>query len=133
MSKEETAPSGYTLEVARLFERVNAERKMRSLPPVENSAMASRCTLRFNIDKPRGLDFNQKTVVLAPEDVEALEQLVNDQFDCRLEGVVERLCAKPKVVPKPAPVVPQMAPELQPSDQDESGLMSKIKKIFGGD
>lgn len=132
MSNENNASGGCTLEVARLFERVNAGRKMRSLPPVEKSAMASRCNLRFNLEKKRGIDFNQETIVIAPDDVDALEQLLNEQFDCMLEGIVAKLCIKPKETSTtPISQVPELIPQPKEQIEVDTGLMTKIKKIFG--
>lgn len=139
MSDTNSATDGCILEVAKLFERINEGRMMRSLPPVENNAMASRCNLRFNLDKNRGIDFNQGTVTIARADIEVLEQLVNEQFNCKLEGVVERLCVRPrKTTPAETlikPVLPELSqqPQPQPLTETESGLLSRIKKIFGGE
>jgi len=135
MSEQGTHSDNCTLDVAKLFERVNAGRKVRSLPPIEYSAMASRCNLRFNLNKKRNVDFNNETVIISPEDIEALEGLLNEQFDCMLEGAVSKSCVKPKKA-RPAatvhePVMPELTPPPQTDTETDSGLMSKIKKIFG--
>lgn len=136
MSEGSIAPGNCTLEVARLFERINSGRKMRSLPPVENSAIASRCNLRFNLDKKRGVDFTQKSVVIAIEDIVVLEQLLNEQFDCHLEGAVDKLCVRPQLA-KEVEAEPETAEEEEeqepPKTVAEERLMSKIRKIFGGE
>lgn len=135
MSDQSTAGDACTLEVARLFERINSGRKVRSLPPVEYSAMASRCNLRFNLDKSRDIDFTQEKVSIARKDIDALEQLVNEQFDCMLDGVVAKLCIKPKksqpVESVPVPERADLTHQQQTQNESESGLLSKIKKIFG--
>ena len=132
MSNNNPATGKCTLVVAKLFELINNKRKMRSLTPVEHGAIVSRCTLRFNIDKARGIDFSEETVVLEPEDVDALEQMVNEQFNCNFEGEVKRLCVKPK--PAPAVSEPTLSFDIPASTQvepePEKGLFSGIKKMF---
>lgn len=138
MSNEVSATPECTIDVAMLFKRINKGRNMRLLQPVENSAIASRCNLRFNIGRNERVDFTQEQVVLSDEDINALEHLLNEQFDCGLEGDVKKLCvpraaAKP-TAPKPAPTVapPQPTTTQATADTDkDAGLMSKIKKVFG--
>lgn len=141
MNNQVTEGGNYNLNVAMLFEKINKGRKMRSLSPVENSAIASRINLRFNIGREERLDFNQESVALTGDDVEALEEVVNEQFDCMLDGDVKHLCHK-KTSPKQAtqklvePSIKQrqafQANVTEKSD-DEHGLMSKIKKIFASE
>ena len=120
--------------VADLFAKINSQRKLLKQPPVEERAMASRCTLRFNVDKQRGVDFNAEKILVAPHEIAMLEKMVNELFGVFFENEVIRLCVKPKTpVVKRARVIPPpsvaAAVTMEPA---KSGLVSKIKRLFGG-
>jgi hypothetical protein len=120
--------------VADLFAKINAQRKLLRRPPVEERAMASRCTLRFNIDRPRQVDFSAEKIVLTSDDMVLLEKVVNDQFGLQFDGELRKLCLK---VERPAaePASPESPLEEvaeAPSQAEEGGLMAKIKRLFGG-
>jgi len=121
--------------VADLFAMINARRKLFSMDPVEQRAMASRCTLRFNLERKRGVDFGNEKIAVAPQDMLALESMVNDQFGVNFEGELTTLCAKSKKPSTPTPrmVTPQTPVEQpKPEPVKKAGLGSKIKRLFGG-
>lgn len=122
--------------VADLFNKINAQRKLLHRTPIENQAMATRCTLRFNADKQRGVDFSAEKIVIAPNELEMLEKIVNELFGLYFEGELKRLCVKPKTPPKPkttnldAFLVHQALQEYTPPES--TGLFSWFKGLFGG-
>ena len=84
--------------VADLFAMINARRKLFSMDPVEQRAMASRCTLRFNLERKRGVDFGNEKIAVAPQDMLALESMVNDQFGVNFEALILiGDCLEPKI------------------------------------
>ena len=124
-----------TIVVAELFAMINARRKLFQLSPIEGRAMASRCTLRFNLDWQRGADFSAEKIVVDPADMLVLQKMVNDQFGVNFDGELRKLCVKPKKpvmetthTASPPPVFAQAAPVESPS---KTGLGSRIKRLFG--
>ena len=122
--------------VADLFAKISAQRKLLHRPPIEEQAMASRCTLRFNSDKQRGVDFSAERVLINPNELELLEKIVNELFGLYFEGELGKLCVKPKpVAPKPATDTISSLPEISPADLGEPvkpGLLSRLIGLFGG-
>lgn len=120
--------------VADLFAKINAQRKLLHRSPVEDRAMASRCTLRFNVDKQRGIDFNAEKINVAWHELDMLEKMVNELFGIYFNGEVRRLCAKRKepiampVSPPPLPAVTAM----KPGKPVKGGLFSWFRNMFGG-
>lgn len=120
--------------VEELFAKINAQRKLLGRTPIENQAMASRCTLRFNVDKQRGVDFSAEKILVARDEIPVLEKLVNELFGIYFEGEVRRLCVKPKV-PAAKPVgldsyLPQST--AMATKSEKTGLLSRLKGLFGG-
>ena len=136
MSNPKSAGDHCVIVVADLFAKINAQRKLLKRTPIEERAMASRCTLRFNIDKPRGVDFSAEKILVAADEIPVLEKMVNELFGLYFNGELGRLCIKPK-----QPVVrraqsarsPQVAAAaaIQPIPPEKTGLVSKIKRLFG--
>lgn len=119
--------------VADLFAKINAQRKLLHRTPIEERAMASRCTLRFNVDKQRGVDFGAEKILIDPDEIELLEKIVNDLFGIYFQGEIRRLCVKPKA-PAPKPVDSLPLPDLSPIDLGEPvkvGLLARLKGLFG--
>jgi hypothetical protein len=118
--------------VAELFAMINAQRKLLKRPPIEDRAMASRCTLRFNINRQRKVDFGGEKIVLTPDEMTALQKMVNEQFGVYFEGELTRLCAKPKVpaVKRTRVTPPPQAMAPPPVQAEKTGLVSKIKRLF---
>lgn len=120
--------------VADLFAMINARRKLFLLDPVEQRAMASRCTLRFNLDRKRGVDFSNEKIAVEAQDMDMLEAVVNDQFGVNFDGELLNLCASNKKVkieiPPMEEPIEQVIIESEP--QKKSGFGSKIKRLFGG-
>lgn len=134
MRSLEEAGGRCTIIVAELFAMISAQRKLLKRPPVEERAMASRCTLRFNIDRQEKVDFNAEQIVLSANDMKALEKVVNEQFGLYFDGELSRLCVKPEK-PVEAPVhttLPFEEYDLPWMEPEKTGLMSKIKRLFGG-
>jgi len=119
-----------------LFNKINAQRKLLHRTPIENQALATRCTLRFNIGEQRGVDFTAEKILIAPSEVAVLEKMVNELFGVYFEGEVRKLCAKSKPkAPEPRAAdldsfLPQAA--LSTEVTEKTGLFSRIKGIFGG-
>jgi len=119
---------------ADLFAKINKQRKLLNRGPIENQAIASRCTLRFSVDKQRDVDFGKDTVVIAAEDIQILEKIINELFDVHFENEVRKLCVKPKIqTPKSLENIqlPPLVPET-PSVSESTGLLSRLKGLFGG-
>lgn len=135
MSNPTEAGNHCIIVVADLFAKINAQRKLLKRTPIEDRAMASRCTLRFNVDKQRGVDFSNEKILVAPNEIELLEKIVNELFGVYFEGEVRKLCAKPKTpaVKRARPIPPLQAPAVPTPQPEKTGLMSKIKRIFGGE
>jgi hypothetical protein len=134
MSNSTEAGNHCIIVVADLFAKINAQRKLLKRPPVEDRAIASRCTLRFNADKQRGVDFTTEKILVASHEIPLLEKIVNELFGVYFEGEVQKLCAKPKTPPAKrtqSMPPPQMA-MAAPAQTKNSGLVSKLKRMFGG-
>lgn len=134
MSNPTEAGNHCVIVVADLFAKINAQRKLLHRTPIENQAMASRCTLRFNVDKQRGVDFSAEKVLIGQDEIPVLEKIVNELFGVYFEGEVRRLCVKPKPpAPKPVDIdpFPPLTPELT-GEPEKTGLLSMLKGLFGG-
>jgi hypothetical protein len=135
MSDPLIAGSKQVIVVADLFEKINSQRKLLTKPPVENQAMATRLTLRFNVDKKRGVDFSAEKILIAPDEINILEKIINELFGIYFEDVVSRLCMAPVVTAPipvdPEPVIPATSPELA-HKSEKTGMLSKLKGLFGG-
>ncbi len=136
MTNPKAADEPCTIVVADLFALITARRKLLQLSPIEGRAMASRCTLRFNLDRQRGVDFSAEKIVIDPDDMLVLQKMVNDQFGVDFDGELNKLCVKPK---KPvmentraAPPPQTFAPAAPIEPQRKAGLGSWIKRLFGG-
>jgi len=122
--------------VADLFAKINAQRKLIHRPPIEERALTSRLTLRFNVDKQRDVDFSAEKILIDPAEVELLEKIVNENFGLYFNGEISRLCTRPKPpAPKPAveniPSLPEISlPEH--SEPQKPGLLSRLMGLFGG-
>lgn len=134
MSNPQQAGDRCIIVVAELFAKINAQRKLLKRTPIEERAMASRCTLKFNVDKKRGVDFSAERIVVARDDLAVLEKIVNELFGVYFDGEIRRLCVKPKTpAVKPAPaILPSQVAAAATIQPENTGLMSKIKRLFGG-
>lgn len=149
MSKPLARGEACQLVVDDLFAMINTRRKMFRLEPVEKRAMASRCTLRFNLGRQRGVDFNNEKISITAEDMQALATMVNEQFGVNFENELITLCNKKKAEPaapsmvraqvrKPATApTPAAAPALAPipvpkAIPEKSGFGARLKRLFGG-
>lgn len=136
MSDPAEAGNHCVIVVADLFAKINAQRKLINRTPIEDQAIASRCTLRFNVDKQRGVDFSAEKVLIAPDEVQVLENIINELFGVYFQGEVDRLCAKSRAAaakPKPARPVPR--PQAMPvavPEPPKTGFLSKLMGLFGG-
>ena len=131
MSNPSITDSQCIIVVEDLFTKINTQRKLLNRTPIENQAMATRLTLRFSVDKQRGVDFSAEKVLITPDEVDLLEKTVNELFGLFFDGELGRLCAKPKALePVSASAIPP-TPEPSPAPE-KAGLISKLKSIFGG-
>ena len=135
MSDPSIVGSNCIIVVANLFEKINSQRKLLHKPPIENQAMASRLTLRFNVDKQRGVDFSADEILIEPGEIDLLEKTINELFGLYFEDMVSRMCVAPKV-PEPTPMSVDSdisdivtGLELEP---EKTGMFSKLKRLFGG-
>ena len=133
MNNPTVAGNHCIIVVADLFAKINAQRKLIKRTPIEDRAIASRCTLRFNVDKRRGVDFSNEKILVAADEIELLENIVNELFGVYFEGEVRKLCAKSKsaAVERDRPL-PPLQPAVSPTRPENAGFMSKIKRMFGG-
>lgn len=119
--------------VTELFDKVNAQRKLLRRPPVEDRAMASRLTLRFNVGQNTGVDFNEETIMLGAHELGRLEKMINELFGVYMENELVRLCQKPEL---PRKVVTESTiPPIQVSPAilaENEGIFAKLKRIFWG-
>ncbi|MGD8593833.1 MAG: hypothetical protein PVF82_13415 [Gammaproteobacteria bacterium] len=134
MSNPKEAGNHCVIVVADLFAKINAQRKLIKRPPIEERAMASRCTLRFNVDKQRGVNFNDEKILVAADEIPVLEKMVNELFGVYFENELGRLCIKPKTpsVKRARPIPPLQVAAPATVQPEKTGLMSKIKRLFGG-
>jgi hypothetical protein len=134
MSNSTEAGNHCIIVVADLFAKINAQRKLLKRPPIEDRAIASRCTLRFNADKQRGVDFTADKILVASQEIPLLEKIVNELFGVYFEGEVRKLCAKSKTptVKRTRPMPPPQAAVVPAVQPEKSGLVSKLKRMFGG-
>ncbi|MGD8569073.1 MAG: hypothetical protein PVJ39_13375 [Gammaproteobacteria bacterium] len=136
MSDPAEAGNHCVIVVADLIAKINAQRKLINRTPVEDRAISTRCTLRFNVDKQRGVDFSAEKVLIAPDEVEVLENIVNELFGVYFQGEVSRLCARSRAAAaksRPARPVPrpQAAPVAVP-EPPKIGLLSRLMGLFSG-
>jgi hypothetical protein len=135
MSNPTGAGNHCVIIVADLFAKINAQRKLLTRTPIEDRAMASRCTLRFNIDKQRGVDFSAEKILIEPDEIELLEKMVNELFGIYFDGEVRRMCVKPEAPPsKPANLdsyIPETSTQMT-IEPEKTGLLSRLKGLFGG-
>lgn len=119
--------------VDELFAMVNTRRKMFRLEPIEKRAMASRCTLRFNLGRQQQVDFSNDKIGIAAVDMPALTTMINEQFGVNFENELTTLCARKKVEAAVTPMVTSHTPEPAPEVVvDKSGFGSRLKRLFGG-
>lgn len=130
----EAAGNHCIIVVADLFAKINAQRKLLKRPPIEDRAIASRCTLRFNADKQRGVDFTAEKILVAAHEIQLLEKIVNELFGVYFEGEVQKLCAKRNTptVKRTRPMPPPQMAAVPTVQSEKSGLLSKLKRMFGG-
>ena len=135
MSNPAVAGNHCVIVVADLFNKINAQRKLLTRTPIENQAMITRCTLRFNVDTQRNVDFSAEKIVIHPKEIEGLERMVNELFGVYFEGEVSRLCVKPKApAPKPTSLdsfMPQSS-TMATRAPEKAGLLSRLKGLFSG-
>jgi hypothetical protein len=134
MSNSTEAGNHCIIIVADLFAKINAQRKLLKRPPIEDRAIASRCTLRFNADKQRGVDFTTEKILVASHEIALLEKIVNELFGVYFEGEVQKLCVKRKTptAKRTRPMPPPQMAMAPPAQTEKTGLVSKLKRMFGG-
>jgi hypothetical protein len=134
MSSPDETNNRCIIVVADLFAKINAQRKLLKRTPVEERAMASRCTLRFNINRNRRVDFSAEKIVLTPEEIGELEKMVNDQFGLYFDGEIKRLCVKPPQPKKPKVERSEfeLAAEFAMMEPEKTEKVSWFKRLFGG-
>ncbi len=125
-----------TIVVADLFAKINNQRKMIKKPPIEERALISRLTLRFNVQGQRWVDFAGAKVSLTKEEVPALEKIINDQFGVFFTGEVARLCINQQAAsraPRRAAVIEEMVEEATEEPEVEAvGFFAWLKYLITG-
>lgn len=86
----------FTLPLVRLYESINRVRRAADLPPIEPAVIAVRAGLRFTILRRRALDFGGTNLLLDADDLAALEQILAEQFNVRIDGGLAGLCEEPQ-------------------------------------
>ncbi len=137
MSDSAPLTKGCTLVVESLFKEVNEQRRFLNQPPIEYSAMASRCSLRFQIDFKQALDFTQEKITISESQLTQLEQLINQQFGVYFDGRLPKLCEKKRKAAEAQVVRNNLLPEIEeeiPANEEPEGggFVSKLKGLFGG-
>jgi len=135
-STEDIAPQ-CTIIVEELFAKINAQRKLIKKFPIEDRALISRCSLRFNLNRQSLVDFNAESITLAPKDMVALEKVVNEQFGLFFAGELNSLCVKRSKKPaadsdvSPDPSAQQKAHAVAARKNKNKGLFARILRLFG--
>jgi hypothetical protein len=86
----------FALPLVRLYENINRVRRAAGLPPIEPAVIAVRAGLRFTILRRRALNFGGTNLLLDADDLVALEQILAEQFNVRIDGGLAGLCGKPR-------------------------------------
>ena len=103
--------------VDELFAMVNTRRKMFRLEPIEKRAMASRCTLRFNLGRQQQVEFSNDKISIAAADMPALTTMINEQFGVNFENELTTLCAEKKVEAATPPMATTHTPIPEPEPE----------------
>jgi len=84
---------GCNVITAELFALINEKREASRRDPIENDAIISRLNLRFNVGRENPVDFRNATVALTSEELERLNDIAWDQFNCLLGATLQdRVC-----------------------------------------
>jgi hypothetical protein len=123
----------WSIAPAALFELINDKRGQLNKSPIDHGTMATRLVLKCNIAHPGAFDFDAPEMILNTGKIEALEQIVNEQFDLYLNNELKKHCTS--LNPSPARREP-LFQDNEPLDRMEDltqkgkGLKSKLKGLF---
>ncbi len=145
MSSSIDSSNACVIVIADLFTKISAQRKLLKQTPIEDRAMISRCTLRFNLDSHQKLDFGVERIELDDHDVANLEKVVNELFGVHFEGAIKKMCSKTvktEMTAKSARErtmarinsinLEKVEVEGSKPEHADRGFVSRIKSLFGG-
>uniref|UniRef100_UPI003567F575 hypothetical protein n=1 Tax=Guyparkeria sp. TaxID=2035736 RepID=UPI003567F575 len=85
-STETGKEPGERLYMVDFFTAINRVRRRSRQLPIEPAVVIVRVSVRFAILRRRRLNFDEAWIEVSPADVAALEEILAEQFDVRLEG-----------------------------------------------
>ena len=86
VSAESGDVPGERLYMVDFFTAINQVRRRSRQLPIEPAVVIVRVSVRFAILRRRRLNFDEAWIEVSPQDVAALEDILAEQFDVRLEG-----------------------------------------------
>ncbi len=86
VSAETGDEPGERLYMVDFFTAINQVRRRSRQLPIEPAVVIVRVSVRFAILRRRRLNFDEAWIEVSPGDVAALEEILAEQFDVRLEG-----------------------------------------------
>jgi hypothetical protein len=82
----------FQLPLVQFFAAINKERRAKLLVPVEPAVISVRTSVKFAIVRRRPIKLQTNRVALNEDDLEALEQILAELFNVRIEGSLSSLC-----------------------------------------
>lgn len=121
----------WTITPTVLFDFINENRRQLNRSPIDHGTMSTRLTLKCNIVAPGVFDFSAPQLKLNAEQIQALEGIVNDQFDLYLEKVLIRRCTAQADASKQSTPKAQTPAPARLEEPQSGGIGAKIKRLFG--
>lgn len=119
----------YELPLKRLYDAVHEQRMIEKRVPIETAVIAVRLGVKFLILRRRVLDFKGEVLLLDIDDIQALEQILAEQFAVKLPTGLTNLCNLSQPITE---TVPSDEAETAISKPTGSGWMSRILQHFTG-
>lgn len=119
----------YELPLKRLYDAVHEQRMIEKRVPIETAVIAVRLGVKFLISRRRVLDFKGEVLLLDTDDIQALEQILAEQFAVKLPTGLANLCNLSQPITE---TVPSDATEIVTSKPTESSWISRILQHFTG-
>jgi len=122
--------ASYELPLKRLYDAIHEQRMIEKRVPVETAVIAVRLGVKFLIMRRRVLDFKGELLLLDAEDIQALEQILLEQFAVRLPSGLANLC---NLLQPSSNELSKQLEEIGTSiSKPIEGWMSRILKNFAG-
>ncbi len=93
------------LPMFQFYAAINRQRRAKGLQPVEPAVISVHTGIKFSIMRRRALNFREDKLIVSDGDLDALDEIVAQQFDVAIPGGLRSLCP---AVAKAAP--PSTAP-----------------------